>query len=435
MRRAGIGGVLLTLVWVCCAWGYTALELGTGSEVFQGSPRCVGMGEVSLLCEDSPRAAALNPALLARFARPAFSASYRLVVTEENWLLPVHDSFDALLGYETYSHNWNTYHDGDFSVTSGAIAGLGGVCFGLAYLPAYDFDYDFYQEVRDRSTTSVPADKIIAKGFVEGSGVVRSLSFGVGKSLMDKISVGLGFDYLWGDYDIAARLTEVDTLKVPCWDRSVAETSDVFEASDLGGMRYHLGLTYEVNRRVEIAAAYTSEAELDGDYRSGPGGGLMWFLPREGDLEGGFSMKYPASFGFGVAYRPRNELSTVIEGNVRYVKWSDADNEALGGMDFEDIYEWSVGVEHVFYNGQPVRFGFTFKPSPADDETSEAAVTMGSAMRVAGFGIDFAVRMGWREYREFSLFDDTTFCAREREFSDKVEDTLIGATVSVSRSF
>ncbi len=435
MRRGGIGGVLLILILACCAWGYTALELGTGSEVFQGSARCVGMGEVSLLCEDSPRAVAVNPALLARFSQPAFSAAYRLVAAEENWSLPVHDSFDALLGYEAYSHNWNAYHDGDFSLTTGGLSSLGGVSFGLAYLPAYDFDYDFYQEVRDRSTTSVPADKIIAKGFVEGGGVIRSLSFGAGTSLMDKVSVGLSIDYLWGDYDIETRLTEIDTLKVNCWERALTETSDTFEASELGGTRYHLGLTYEVNNRIEIAAAFTSEAEVDGEYKTGSGEGLMWFLPREGDAEGSFTMRYPASYSFGVTYRPRNELLTVIEGNVRYVKWGDAGNDALGGISFNDIYEWSVVVEHVFYSGQPLRFGFTFKPSPTDEETSEAAVTIGSGMKVAGYGIDFAVRMGWREYREFSLFDDTTFCASQRQFTDKVEDTLIGATISLSRRF
>jgi long-subunit fatty acid transport protein len=161
----------------------------------------------------------------------------------------------------------------------------------------------------------------------------------------------------------------------------------------------------------------------------------MWFLPRKGDPEGSFKMKYPASYHLGVSFRPRNELLTVIEGNVRYVKWSDAGNQALGGLTFNDIYEWAIGVEHVFYNGRPVRFGFTYKPSPTDDETSEAAITVGSGMTIGEFGVDFAVRMGWREYREFSLFDDATFCAREREFSDRVEDTLVGGMISVSRRF
>jgi long-subunit fatty acid transport protein len=435
MRRGGIGGVLLIMIWVCSAWGYTALELGIGSEVFRGSARCVGMGEVSLLSEESPRAVATNPALLASLDRPALSASYRLIAAKEDWSLPVHDSFDALLGYETYSHNWNAYHDGDIAFSTGAVAALRGMVLGLAYLPAYDFDYDFYQEVRDRNTTSVPADEIIAKGFVEGSGVIRSLSFGVARSWMDRISIGVSVDYLWGDYDIETRLTDIDTLKVHCWQRAVQETSDVFEASELGGMRYRLGAKYRVNERLDIAFALTSQSELDGDYKSGSAEGLMWFLPRKGGPEGVFSMKYPAAYCLGVSFRPRNELLTVIEGNVRYVKWGDAENQALEGISFDDIYEWSVGIEHVFYNGRPVRFGFTFRPSPTDDETSEAAVTIGSGLSVGDIGIDFGVRMGWQKYREFSLFDDTTFCAQERNFSDQVEDTVIGGMISVSRRF
>lgn len=435
MRRGWIGGILLVMTWVCCAWGYSALDLGTGSEVFQGSARCVGMGEVSLLCEDTPRSVVTNPALLSKLDRPMLSASYRLVAAKEDWSLPVHDSFDALLGYETYSHNWNTYHDGDIALATGGLASLGGASFGLAYLPAYDFDYDFYQEVRDRSTTSVPADKIVAKGFVEGGGFIRSLSFGAGRTWMERLSVGVSFDYLWGEYDIETRLSEIDTLKINCWERAVQETSDTFQASNLDGVRYRVGLAYQVNSRIELAGGFTSGVELEGDYESNSATGLMWFLPRQGELEGSFMMKYPEAYWFGVSFRPRNKLLTVVEGNVRYVRWSDAENEALGGITFDDIYEWSVGVEHVFYNGRPVRFGFTFKPSPTEDETSEAAVTVGSALEVAGFDIDFAVRMGWMEYREYSLFDDTTFCAGERTFSDLVEDTNVGGTISISRRF
>jgi hypothetical protein len=435
MRRGGIGSVLLIMVWVCCAWGYTALDLGIGSEVFQGSARCVGMGEVSLLCENTPRSVATNPALLGKLGRPMISASYRLIAVTEDWSLPVHDSFDALLGYETYSHNWNSYHGGDIALATGGLSALGGASFGLAFLPAYDFRYDFYEEVRDRNTTSVPADKIIARGYVESDGIISSLSFGMGKTWTERLSVGASLDYLWGDYDIKTRLNEVDTLKVHCWERTVHETSDVFDASNLGGVRYRVGLAYVLNERVEIGAGFTSRASLDGDYKTNSDDGLMWFLPRMGDPEGNFKMKYPDAYWLGAVFRPRNKLLTVIEGNVRYVKWSQAENEALGGLTLKDIYEWSLGIEHVFYNGRPVRFGFTFKPSPTEDETSEAAVTVGSAVAVAGFDIDFAVRTGWREYRKFSMFNDTTFCARERDFSDQVNDTVVGGMVTVSRRF
>jgi hypothetical protein len=435
MRRGGIGGVMIVLIWGCCAWGYTALELGTGSEVFQGSARCVGMGEVSLLCEDGPRAVATNPALLGRLAGPMISASYRLIAAKEDWSLPVHDSFDALLGYDTYSHNWNAYQDGDVAAATGGLRMLGGASLGLAYLPAYDFDYNFYEEVRDRNTTSVPADKIIAKAFVEGDGAIRSLSFGAGRSWFERLSVGASIDYLWGDYNMDSRLTEIDTLKVNCWERAVQETSETFAASNLDGVRYRVGIACKVNERIDIGAGFTSGVELEGDYRTNSAEGRMWFVGQPGVLKGSFKMNYPESYYLGVSYKPRNELLTVIEADVRYVRWSDAENQALPGVGFDDVYEWSVGIEHVFYNGHPVRFGFTFKPSPADKQTSEAAVSVGSGMTLGQFGIDFAVRMGWTDYREFPMFDDTTFCARERDFSDKVDDSVIGGMISISRRF
>ena len=435
MRRGGIGSVLLIMIWVCSAWGYTALDLGVGSEVFPGSARCVGMGEVSVLCEDSPRSVVTNPALLGKLGRPVLSASYRLVSANEDWSLPVHDSFDALLGYEVYSHNWNTYHDGDIALTTGRLGMLGGVSFGFAYLPAYDFRYDFYEEVRDRSTTAVPADEIIAKGYVTGDGVIRSASFGLGKTWKERLSVGASLDYLWGDYDIKARLNEIDTLKVSCWKEPVEEATDTFEASKLSGVRYRLGLAFVLNERVEVGGGFTSRADLEGDYESNSEVGLMSFLPTTGGPEGSFKMKYPEAYWLGVTFRPRNKLLTVIEGNVRYVKWTKAQNEALESLNLNDVYEWSLGIEHVFYNNRPLRFGFTYKPSPTEDETSEAAVTVGSAITVSGFDIDFAVRTGWEKYRKFSMFNDATFCARERDFSDRVSDTVVGGMVSVSRRF
>jgi hypothetical protein len=33
------------------------------------------------------------------------------------------------------------------------------------------------------------------------------------------------------------------------------------------------------------------------------------------------------------------------------------------------------------------------------------------------------------------MFNDTTFCARERDFSDQVNDTVVGGMVTVSRRF
>jgi hypothetical protein len=433
MSRGGIGGALLVLILATSSLAYTLLDLGMGSQMFQGSARCAGMGEVSLLCEDSPLAVALNPSLLARSNERQITGSYRFMVVEGDWSLPVHDSFDALLGYEVYSNNLNVYHNGDLSFSTGTIPRAANLAFGIAYLPAYDFNYDFSQEVRDRNTQSEPLDKVIANAFVESDGVVHGLSVGVAGGYRKRLFVGFGIDYLFGEYDMAARLANMDPAKLPCWEDAPQETSESFSASDLDGMRYRLGAVYVVNKRIELAATLTSETDLEGEYTTS--GGFVGFSPwKEGTGES-FGLKYPASYAFGISYRPRNDLRTIVAADVRYTRWSDAENEALEELALDDIYEWFIGVEHLFYHDRPLWFGFLYRPSPADKEAAESSVTAGTGIVVWGLDVDFSIRVGWRKYREFALFDDAIFCAQSREFSDLVEETFTGGVITLSKRF
>jgi hypothetical protein len=433
MRRGWIGGVVLVIVLASCSWSHTFLDLGVGSEVFGGSARCLGMGEVGLLCEETPFAVIRNPATLGMLAGPEVMGSYRFFSLEEDWSFPTHDSFDALLGYTTYSRNSNLYHSGAIGVCSGPIAQAAGIGLAMTFAPAYDFRYDFYEEVRDRSTSSVPSDKVIAEAFVEGDGDIQSLSFGAGGSAGPGVLVGVSLDYLFGDFDLAGRLANVDTTKLYCWERSGTEASDSFTSSELGGVRYRIGMRYKVHTRVEVAASMTTGCTLDGDYTTTSSDGLLGFLPRRDGTGGEFELEYPASYALGITFRPRNQLLTVIEANVRLTEWSNADNGALQGLDLDDTYQWNIGVEHVFYNDRPLRFGFIYTQSPVDEETGEAAVTVGSAINVADFDISFSGRVGWREYRYFDLFDDSIFCTEPREFTDLVEETSFSGLISISR--
>ncbi|MGQ9810657.1 MAG: hypothetical protein ACUVQ7_04860, partial [bacterium] len=82
-----------------CGWSYTFLDMAMGSQVFQGGSKCLGMGEVGLLVEDASFAAATNPASLSWQKGTSISCSYRFLSIDDRWSMPMHDSFDALLGY------------------------------------------------------------------------------------------------------------------------------------------------------------------------------------------------------------------------------------------------------------------------------------------------------------------------------------------------
>ncbi len=397
MRRVGLVIVTGVLVMASTAWAYSFLDLAVGSEVFEGSARCQGMGEVGLLCEITPLATGLNPALLAKLSRFEASTSYHLLSFEDRWSLPTYDSFDALLGYTCYSHNSNLYHGFSGGVATGPLKQFWGLAFGVSLAQAYDFTYDFHEEVRDRSTTSVPTDKIIADAFIDAEGSITAFSLGVARSVENQVSVGASLEYLFGDFDIASRLTNIDVNKMYCWDDPSTETEDTFKASKLNGMRMRIGATYKINKRLEIAFAAVSQAKLEGDYETSRGG-LLYFIPRKAE-SGTFHLTYPSSYAVGFTYRPRNELLTIVEGNARCVRWSNAGNDALENLNLDDTFEFNIGIEHVFYNGQPVRFGFFYRQSPLDNETSEAGVTAGSGFAVGSFVISFSAKVGWREYR------------------------------------
>jgi hypothetical protein len=433
MWRGVTGGVLLILVLAACSWGYTFLDLGLGSETFRGSGRCAGMGEVGLLLEESPFAVAGNPALLARCDRLEVVGVYRFESIDEDWSFPAHDSFDALLGYTTYSRNANLYHAGAVGASTGVLPGALGVSVGCALVPGYNFTYDFYEEVRDRSTSSVPTDKVIARAFVEGEGGIHALALGLGRAVGSRLCLGASVERLFGDFDIEARLSDVDTSKVQCWDEPRTETSDTFSSSNLSGMRMRIGGACNINERIDVAASAVTSCELEGDFSTSSAAGLLAFLPREEAEGGSFKVKYPASYALGVTFRPRNILLTVIEADVRYTEWSDAENQALADFRLEDTYEWHIGVEHVFYNQQALRFGFVYKDSPVDKGTNEAAFTVGSGFAAYGFAIDASARVGWRKYRHSGIFDDSLFCAESRGFADLVEETSFSGMVSITR--
>ena len=426
-----LGGGVCAIILVAVAsgaWAYGYYDVGLGSAVFQGSPRGAGMGEVTLLSEDSPLAVTLNPALLGGFAEPRLALSYRLASVDETWAFPIHDSFDAFLGYNDYSYNAKAYSDFAGGLASGTLSKALDLSFALAVVPAYDFRYDYAEEIRDRNSSAQPPDRLIANNLVEGTGEIRSLSFGVGRPVTDALSLGAGVDYLFGERSLDARILFVDESKIP-WESSSPETSDKFDAEDLSGTRFVVGAVYNLSRRIGLAATYRSGAELDGDISYNVGG--------PADVIGNPEalVKFPESYALGASFRPRNELPTVIEGNVILTRWSEVPDPTGIGQEPRDIYEWHIGVEHIFYNTRPVRFGFFYKPSPRDKETGESAVTGGTGFNVAGLDIDLAGRIGWREFRSPDLFRDDLYGAKVREGTDLVRETLLGATVSVSKRF
>ncbi len=420
MSRGVPFGILLALVIATGAGGYSFLDLGLGGPVYTGSARGSSMGEVGWLTEENSLSTFLNPATLGILDSPDVTLAYQYNFLHETRAFPAYDSFDALLGYNVYASNKNFYQNVALGFATGVLPRARGLSFGIAYSPVYDLNYDYEEEVRDRSTSSQPADKVIANAYQLSDGSLKAVSFGVARALAREASLGASLDYVFGSYDIVTRIA---------WADGRPETRDAFSASNLSGVRFRLGGRIKVGNRLEMGFEGTTRCVMEGDFSAETEGAALSI--------DGVETVYPSSFGVGVRFRPRNELTGLLEVGMKYTAWSEYSNDFYGDVGLEDIFTWHVGVEHVFYNGTPLRLGFLYGPSPSDKDIAKAAFTFGTGYAAYGWTVDFSGQIGWAKYRDPDIFDNEIFGVPSDEpgvrWRDEVNETTFGGRLSFAR--
>ena len=438
MSRGVLVGILLALAMATSAGGYTFLDLGIGGRVYTGSARGSGMGEVGWLSEENSLSTILNPATLGVIGGPNVAFAYRYHYLHETRAFPAYDSFDALLGYNVYATNKNFYQDMAFGVSSGALPQALGLSFGFAYSPVYDMNFEYEEEVRDRSSSSQPQDQLIAEAYLESDGTLEAVSFAAARPLAADASLGAGLDYVFGSYDVLARVA---------WRTGEPETKDTYSASKQRGVRFRIAGRFKAGPRLEFGYEATSRCTMKGDFRVNNDDDLLWFLPvpdTKGDTLSyrsydGLETTYPSSFGIGIKFRPRNELLGVLEIGMKYTAWSDYHSEFYGDFNLRDVISWHAGVEHVFYSGMQLRFGLLYSPSPREEEVSEAAFTFGTGYNFYGWDLGFSGRVGWNKYRYPDLFDDGMFGLPGREpgisWRDEVSEVSFSGVLGFTRTF
>jgi hypothetical protein len=393
------------------------------------------MAEVGWISEENSFATMLNPATLGMIASPDVALAYQYYFAQETREFPAYDSFDALLGYNVYAVNKNFYQNVALGIASGVVPRAWGLSFGVMYSPVYDFNYDYEEEVRDRSTSSRPADELIARAYIISEGTLKALSFGVAKALADEASVGVSLDYIFGGYDVIARVA---------WEGGLPETKDTYSASNQGGVRLRLAGRIEAGKRWEFGFEATTRCDMKGDFSANTANDLLWFLPvpETGDTVRTWKdaeTRYPASFGVGVRFRPRNVLIGHLELGMKYTGWGSYRSDFYGDFNLDNIISWHAGVEHVFHSGMPLRFGLLYSPSPRDADIKEAAFTFGTGYSAYGWTVDFSGRIGWQKYRYPDLFDDEMFGVPSREeglrWRDEVRETSFSGRLSFTKRF
>ncbi len=342
-------------------WAWRSGEVnamgGTGTALYRG-----GLSNI------------FNPAFLVLETGSRLDAGVSLDQESEDRFQPLFDTFDSWVTDASVAANRNHFWQAGFAAAH-RLPGLPvPVVAGLSLTDRYPFAYKFEEELRNPDVFPSPTrDAIIANRAREADGTLRNLSLGLGAELHERVSVGFAAHYAFGTRTDRWTVRDFDTTD---GDSSYSQTY----TQDLDGINVSFGLRGVVSERVEVGLAWESRLKASGDYgdlRSEPAGVTV-------DETRAGHVKYPDIYRGGLSFRPRTDPATVFTIEVEYMPWSQTeDTEKAAGLNaarLNDTVDVRVGVQHLFYSGVPVRFGFRHYDSYMDKEASASSFSAGVGM-------------------------------------------------------
>ena len=420
MRRTGtVAVVLLGLVLSCGsagAFSYPEWQFGDPIQPMDG--RLLAMGGAGLASADGARGIGLNPALIGKTVGIEVVATAYGIAAEEARDVPLHDSFDGVIGDNTYALNTGFYDHYMASVAwkpsrawqqSGGfvdVTTIPAIAFG--YRPRLDMNYTYHVQYRDPDTQTVPNDKILYDYYADGRGGINAFTVALGQEVVDGVYLVFGIDFLRGDFDRRERW-----VYPPDADDEDAESRAEFD--NARGRQFVAGALVERFHRVDVAVVYRSAFKLlIGDYEAR-------FAGIDSLVSGDFRYGYPEAIAIGFEYHPRNLIMTTVSLDVEYTRWSDVTYDWIPSLpaategggetargegpdtivydpEFDDTVVYRVGVEHGFYDDTQARFGFVYEPSYVDNRTARTGFCAGVGMNLLGFRLDIGGQLTLREY-------------------------------------
>jgi hypothetical protein len=151
----------------------------------------------------------------------------------------------------------------------------------------------------------------------------------------------------------------------------------------MSGVNFTLGLRGRVSERIELGFAYENALTAKGD------ASFNYFesyvdpdqnVTEEEMLTDSY-YRYPKIFRGGFTFYPRTDPKTVFTAEVEYMPWQEFEDSFLEAEEptgLDKTWDVRIGLEHTFYNGVPVRFGFRHINSYIDRDAGSTIFTGGT---------------------------------------------------------
>jgi long-chain fatty acid transport protein len=181
------------------------------------------------------------------------------------------------------------------------------------------------------------------------------------------------------------------------------------------GWGYQLGVLYRLTDAISLGATYISPQKVK--YEN---------VLSTGNLSQNLELESPQQVGFGVAFTLFDKL--LIEGDVRWLNWSDA--QGYHEFDWDDQWVYAIGAEWAINAVHTVRCGFNYGNNPVPDDKLNPLfpaiptthLTLGYGANVGKWSLDLAYEHAFEEEQK------STNPAMPIEIAHSQNTVSVGAT-------
>jgi long-subunit fatty acid transport protein len=433
-----------------CMIGLLAMGTLSGQVYFQymglenspkHSARSLSLGGNALALESHPMAGLHNPAsMYSRDDRFTVYANLNIAAFTERRSFPVQDSWGDYIAENDYVSNRFSKLDGDIAIHYARE----GFTVAAGWYTLENFAYDYREEIRsDLGSGAYNRDPLAGLHLVHFSGTAQGLNVALAHDIGERFALGYSFTQVYGS-NIEEGFGVIPILN----DNKLSSTDTTYFPISPQGYRgniVNLGLNMNVTDRLQagfhmnMRGLYSMNGssmitEMDSSLM------LPAYRVDKGSLYN-VLIDRPNTYSLALRYIPANELKTTLYAQVDLTGWKSFAAAYFDSADslvslFQPEYEagWTIraGLEHVFFTGMPVRFGFVFEQSPMNNEMDRSVIHLGSGWVSERVTLDVGVALYQNMYRYDDLFPVE---GELRAVRDKVKESSVRTHLSLSYAF
>jgi hypothetical protein len=405
------------------------------------SARSLALGGNSLALEQHPIAGLNNPATLFK-AENALSvyANLNLESLIERRSFPVQDSFGDYLAENDYVSNRFSRFEGDLAL----YYSQQGFSASVGWYSLENYNYDYQEEIRsDLGSGAYNRDPLAGYHKISFAGLTHGLNIALAHDIGERFAVGYSYTHYYG-----SGLEEAYGV-IPILNDSKLASSDTtyypYNPTNPNGSSVNLGLTAKITDRLQaglhanLAGIYTIQgthmiAGMDSSlllpaYTVDPDSAYKAIIDR------------PNTYSLSLKYIPSNELKTVLYAQFDLTDWrsyasgyfDSADSlVSLFSPEYSPSWAMRAGIEHVFFTGIPLRFGFSYEKNPMNNDMNRTTINVGSGWSSENLTLDIGILL----YQNMYYYSDLFPVADEvRVNLDKVKENGLRVNISLSYAF